>query len=205
MLRAGIVQLNSDWTDNFSTEARALYKWYRRGQEPLQGRSIGQLSVCDDATSTGALTGCSNAVPRITFGPDNSRQTNQLFTDTWGGQLVGRYTAGTHQVQALIDVTQNRTFNNFVQNSLGSYYFDSLADFRAGNANQLQFAAPIAGVSPAADFRYTTISLGLQDEWQVTDALSLTYGALHALRDGRAAGVQPVLQPALRLSQHQHL
>ena len=189
LLRAGIVQLNSDWTDNFSTEARALYKWYRRGQEPLQGRSIGQLSVCDDATSTGALTGCSNAVPRITFGPDNSRQTNQLFTDTWGGQLVGRYTAGTHQVQALIDVTQNRTFNNFVQNSLGSYYFDSLADFRAGNANQLQFAAPIAGVSPAADFRYTTISLGLQDEWQVTDALSLTYGARYTLY---AMGERPV-------------
>jgi len=189
LLRAGIVQLNSDWTDNFSTEARALYKWYRRGQEPLQGRSIGQFTVCDDATSVGSLTGCSNTVPRISFGPDNSRQTNQLFTDTWAGQLVGRYTAGTHQVQGLIDVAQNRSFNNFVQNSLGSYYFDSLADFRAGNANQLVFAAPIAGVSPVANFRYTTISLGLQDEWQVTEAFRLTYGARYTMY---AMGERPV-------------
>ena len=192
LLRAGIVQLNSDWTDNFSTEARAIYKWYRRGQEPLQGRSIGQIQVCDDATSVGSLTGCSNAVPRISFGPDISRQTNQLFTDTWSGQLVGRYTAGAHQVQALVDVAQNRTFNNFVQNSLGAYYFDSLADFRAGNANQLVFAAPISGVSAAADFRYTTISMGLQDEWQVTDALTLTYGARYTLY---AMGERPVYNP----------
>ncbi|WP_203308337.1 TonB-dependent receptor [Sphingomonas beigongshangi] len=196
LLRAGIVQLNSDWTDNFSTEARAIYKYYTRGQEPLQGRSIGQIQVCDDATSQGttgsALTGCSNAVPRITFGPDNFRQTNQLFTDTWGGQFVGRYTAGAHQVQALIDVAQNRTFNNFVPNSQGAYYFDSLADFRAGNANQLQFAAPIAGVSAAADFRYTTISLGMQDEWQVSDTLSLTYGARYTLY---AMGERPVYNP----------
>lgn len=192
LLRAGIVQLNSDWTDNFSTEARAIYKYNQRGQEPLNGRSIGQVQVCDDATSVGSTTACSNAVPRITFGPDNSRQTNQLFFDTWAGQLVGRYTAGTHQVQGLIDVTQNRTYNNFIQNSLGAYYFDSLADFQAGRANQLIYAAPIPGVSTAADFRYTQFTFGMQDEWQVTDALSLTYGARYSMY---AQGARPVYNP----------
>lgn len=196
LLRAGIVQLNSDWTDNFSTEARAIYKYNLRGQEPLNGRSIGQIQVCDDGVSQGTnaagLTGCSTGVPRISFGPDNSRQTNQLFFDTWEGQVVGRYTAGKHQVQGLIDVTQNRTYNNFVQNSLGSYYFDSVADFQAGRANQLTYAAPIPGVATAADFRYTQFTFGMQDEWQVTDDLSLTYGARYSMY---AQGARPVYNP----------
>ncbi|MBI0474122.1 TonB-dependent receptor [Sphingomonas sp. MA1305] len=192
LLKAGIVQLNSDWTDKFSTEARAIYKYNLRGQEPLLGRGIGQLGVCADATSSGSTTGCSTGVPRIYFGPDNSRQTNQLFFDTWEGSLLGRYTAGQHQIQALVDVTQNRTFNNFVQNSLGTYYFDSLADFQAGNANQLIYAAPIPGVSAAADFRYTQFTFGMQDEWQVTDTLAVTYGARYSMY---AQGERPVYNP----------
>ncbi len=201
LLRAGIVQLNSDWSDNFSTEARAIYKWYRRGQEPLGGRPYGQIQVCADPSSTlngagnpntSAATACTASIPRISFGPDNSRQTNQLFFDTWEGSLLGRYTAGRHEVQALVDVTQNRTFNNFVQNSLGAYYFDSLDDFRNRRANQLIYAAPIAGVSPAADFRYTQFTAGIQDEWQVTDDLSVTYGARLSMYD---MGAMPVLNP----------
>ena len=186
LLRAGIAQLNSDWTDSFSTEVRGIYKYNKRGQEPLGGRPNGQLQVCNDATSVGTTTGCSTGVPAITFGPDNSRQTNELFFDTWEGSLLARYRASGHQIQALFDVTENRTFNNFVQNSLGAYYFDSLADFQAGRANQLIYAAPIAGVSAAANFHYTQYTFGLQDQWQVTDSLQLTYGArysAYAMRD----------------------
>ena len=190
LLRAGIAQLNSDWTDNFSTEIRGIYKYNKRGQEPLLGRAVGQFGVCVDPVGTGSTTGCSTNVPRIYFGPDVSRQTNQLFFDTWEGSVLGRYTAGAHQVQALVDVTQNRTFNNFVQNSIGTYYFDSLADFGAGNANQLTYRAPIPGVSAAADFRYTQFTFGLQDEWQVTDTLAVTYGARYSMY---AMSERPVL------------
>lgn len=181
LLKAGIVQLNSDWTDRFSTEVRGIYKYNKRGQEPLAGRSIGQFQVCGDQTSVLTTTGCSTNTPQVSFGPDISRQTNELFFDTWEGSVLGRYTAGQHQVSALVDVTQNRTFNNFIQNSLGNFYFDSLADFRAGNANQLVYTATLPGVSAAADFRYTQITLGLQDEWQVTPTLAVTYGARYSL------------------------
>ena len=58
---------------------------------------------------------------------------------------LARYRAGSHELKALIDITQNRTFNNFVPNSLGSFYFDSLADFQAGRANSVQYAATIGG------------------------------------------------------------
>jgi len=184
LLRTGIVQLNSDWTDNLSTEARLIYSSTRRGQEPLGGRPNGQLQVCLDPTNNaGSLsrpsaTGCSTGVPSLTFGPDNFRQTNQLFFDTWEGSFLARYRAGDHEVKALVDITEKRTFNNFVPNSLGAFYFDSLADYQAGRANSLNYAATLDGSpnSAAADFHYTQYAFGLQDDWQITPALSVAYG-----------------------------
>lgn len=190
LLKAGIVQLNSDWTDSFSTEARVLYRWTRRGQEPFLGRPTGQFGVCSDATNnagggTANAFACSTGVPSIFFGPDNSRQTNQLFYDTWAGSLLARYKAGEHTVSGLFEITRNRTFNNFLQNSLGSWYFDSRADFQAGRANQLQYAAVIGGdpTGAAADFNYAAYTFGLQDVWDVTDALTVTYGARYTMYD----------------------
>jgi hypothetical protein len=188
LLRAGIVQLNSDWTDKISTEIRGIYKRNVRGQEPLQGRGSGQLQVCTDATSTGSATGCSTGVPRVTLGPDNFRQTNELNFDTYEGSFLGRIRAGDHEVKLLVDITRNHTFNNFVPNSLGSWYFDSLADYQAGRANQVQYAATIGGVvnGAAADFSYTQFAFGLQDDWKITPDLSISYGArmsLYAMRD----------------------
>ncbi|WP_174279208.1 TonB-dependent receptor [Sphingomonas bacterium] len=192
LLKAGIVQLNSDWTDQFSTEVRGLYKYSKRGQEPLLGRNTGQFGVCTDPTDTttpsGATqlaslaTGCSTGTPRIFFGPDNSRQTNQLFFDTWAGSFLARYRAGGHEVKLLAEITENRTFNNFVQNSLGSWYFDSLADYRLGRANQLIYAAEINGPgTAAANFHYTQYTFGFQDDWQATPDLLFTYGVRESL------------------------
>lgn len=178
LLRAGIAQFNSTWSSSLSTELRFSYKSYVRGQEPLGGRGNSQFQVCQDATSAGSATGCTTGVPRIFFGPDNFRQTNTLFTDTYNGSFLGRLSINNHELKLLAEFTRNRTFNNFVPNSLGSYYFDSLADFRAGNANQVQYAAVIVGgaTGAAANFRYDEISVGLQDDWRPAPGLTLTYG-----------------------------
>ena len=198
LLRAGIVQLNSDWTDNFSTEIRGIYKRTERGQEPLQGRPTGQFTVCTDPVSinmgSNSATGCGTGVPQVSFGPDNFRQTNQLNFDTYEGSILARYRAGRHEIEALVDVTRNHTFNNFVANSLGSFYFDSLADFQARRANRIDYAATIGGDpnGAAADFSYIQYALGLQDDWAVTDDLSLTYGARVSLYSQED---RPVLNP----------
>ncbi|WP_296674813.1 TonB-dependent receptor [Novosphingobium sp.] len=184
LLRAGIVQLNSDWTDRLSTEARMIYRWSRRGQEPLGGRPNGQFQVCTDPLdNTASTTACSNGTPRVFFGPDNFRQTNQLFYDTWAGSLLLRYRFDDQVIKFLFDVTENRTFNNFVPNSLGSWYFDSLDALQNGRANQVQYAAVI-GSDPngaAADFHYTQYTFGLQDEWNVTDDLTVTTGLRYSM------------------------
>lgn len=187
VLRAGIVQLNSDWTDNFSTEARLIYKATKRGQEPLT-RAYGQLQVCLDATSTGSTTGCTTGSPRVTFGPDNFRQTNTLFFDTWAGSFLTRLRLGNHELKFLAELEENRTTNNFVPNSLGSWYFDSLADYQNKRANSLSYAAVISGdpLGAAANFKYDKWGFGVQDDWQVNDTLQVTYGFrwdLYGMRD----------------------
>jgi hypothetical protein len=183
LLRAGIVQLNSDWTDNLSTEARALYRHTRVGQDSLLGTDGPQIRVCADATSTGSTTACSVGVPLVAFGPDNSRQANQLFYDTWGGSFLARYRAGQHEVRMFAEYNENRTYNLFLQNATGNYYFDSIADFQAGNASAYNLQVPINGdlASVTADFKYGQFTFGAEDDWRVTDRLSLTFGARYDL------------------------
>lgn len=184
LLRAGIVQLNSDWTDKLSTEIRGLYRYYTRGQTPLLGNNFAQFRVCNDAVSAVSLTQCTQGstgtlgTSSIAFGPDNSRQTNELFTDTWGGSFLLRYRDGGHDLKFLAEMNENRTFNNFLQNSAGNYYFDSLTDFRNRQADQLVYAVPLNGAAngAAANFHYDQWNFGIQDDWRVSNTLTVSYG-----------------------------
>ncbi len=187
LLRAGIAQLNSDWTDNFSTETRFLYKSNRNGQDSLLGNNFAQFSVCTAPTSvvsgTNLVSSCGTGVPQVIFGPDISRQANELFFDTWGGSVQARYVAAGHEIKILAEVNANRTFNYFLQRVNGAYYFDSIADFQNRSASQFDYANAVSLNSrdAAADFRYQQYTFGLQDTWDVTDTLQLTYGVRYDL------------------------
>jgi hypothetical protein len=207
LLRAGIAQLNSNWTDNFSTEARFLYKSYERGQTALLGTDFAQFAVCLDPTSAtipggGAnpqptiLNNCaptgsnpvSAATPRVFFGPDSSRQSNEFFTDTYAGSIVGRLNIGNHNLRLLAEYNQVRIFNLFLQNTTGNYYFDSLADFQARRASSVTFQRPSSGNvnDAAADFKYEQWTVGVQDDWAVTDRFNVYAGARFDLYGSRS-------------------
>ena len=191
LLRAGIAQLNSQWTDEFSTEARFLYKSYERGSFALGGTDFAQFSVCLDPTSVGTTNQCSPSVGgapaqgRIFFGPDISRQANVFNTDTYNGSLLARYQHGNHDLRVFAEYSETKIFNLFLQNATGNYYFDSVADFEAGNANSVTFQAPASGNvnDAAASFKYRQYTFGIQDDWQITPNLSLAYGARYDLFD----------------------
>jgi hypothetical protein len=190
LLRAGIAQLNSDWTDNFSTETRFLYKSNKVGQDSLLGTNFAQFAVCTAPTSinngsasTNSASSCGTGVPQIIFGPDISRQANQLFFDTWGGSIQARYTAEGHEIKLLAEVNANRTYNYFLQRVNGAYYFDSIADFQNRSASQFDYsnAVSLTPTDAAADFKYQQYTFGLQDTWDITNTLQLTYGARYDL------------------------
>ncbi|OYY89892.1 MAG: TonB-dependent receptor [Sphingomonas sp. 28-66-16] len=187
LLRTGIVQLNSDWSDRFSTEARFSYKAYTRGQDPELGRGFAQFIVCTAPTSVNSgsdrTTSCGTGNPTVAFGPDISRQTNALFTDTYDGSFLARFKAGQHDFKALFQYVENRTTNAFLQRSAGAYYFDSIADLQNRTASQFDYANALT-LNPddtTASFKYGTWSIGLQDDWQIMPNLRLTYGARYDL------------------------
>ncbi len=190
LLRAGIAQLNSDWSDKFSTEARFLYKSNLVSQLPLNGLGFAQFRVCTDPTSINAtvngvvnsITNCGNA-PTIYFGPDNSRQANELFFDTWGGSVQARYNATGHDIKILAEYNRNRTTNYFLQNTAGAYYFDSLADFQNRNAASLSYnnAVSLRTRDVTSDFVYDQWTFGGQDTWSISDRLDFTYGIRYDL------------------------
>lgn len=181
---SGTIELNSQWSDRFSTQLRASYRDYNRGQDPLGGTENAQFVVCLDAASTGSATSCSTGVPRLFFGPDIFRHANVLNTENLAIDFTARLDAGDHQFKLTAGYTDVHTFNLFQRRALGDLYFDSIADFQARRANQLQLRGSVPSLNPidaAADFSSQQITVGLQDDWQVTDTLLLNIGVRYDL------------------------
>jgi hypothetical protein len=204
-LHTGVAQLNSDWSDSFSTEVRGFYKNYTRIQDPLLGRGFAQFRVCTNPTSTVATPGvtvsptaCENNAGTVTFGPDSSRQTNQLKTETWGGLVQARLNLNDHDLRVFTEIQSVSIFNSFLQNSSGSYYFDSIADFQNRTAGSIAYGNAVVAnnglpaLDPnaaAAQFGYQSYTFGVMDSWKVTPTLNLSYGArydLYAMDDNPA-------------------
>ncbi|OYU14368.1 MAG: TonB-dependent receptor [Alphaproteobacteria bacterium PA4] len=178
----GVFQLNDQWSDNFSTQLRVSYNDYVRLQVPFGDRSFGQFQVClnpNPNVSTGSTSpACPVGTRRIQFGPDVSRQANELSAKTLGIEFQAQLKMNNHTVKFIAE-RRAQDFNNlFAQNVSGNFRFDSLADLNAGRANQLIYAAPIRGGIDTARalFANNVYTVGLQDVWDVTDTLSLTAG-----------------------------
>nr|WP_298196809.1 TonB-dependent receptor [Novosphingobium sp.] len=204
-LHTGVFQLNSEWSDELSTEFRAFYKDYVRGQDPYLGRGFAQFQVCTAPTSdrpANAVAGstlsinCPTGNSIVSFGPDVSRQTNALNVKSWGGLFQLRYKHEDHDLKIFAEYANTSTFNSFLQRSAGDYYFDSIADFQAGNAQRLRYGNAIPTLVPenaAASFRYVGLTFGIQDTWRVSDKLTVNYGGRYDLFGGDSrAALSPV-------------
>lgn len=197
-LHTGVFQLNSEWTDDFSTEVRAFYKDYKRGQDPVMGRGFAQFQVCTAPTSDranpgsagdGASTSCQPGFGTVSFGPDISRQSNALTSRTYGGMVQARLTKNDHDLRVFFDYQDTKIFNLFLQRTAGDYYFDSLADFAAGNAQRMRYQNAVPSLDPddaAARFGYQTYTFGVQDTWRINEMLTLAYGARYDLFGGNS-------------------
>ncbi len=185
-VNSGVFQLNSSWTDTFSTEFRASYRDYNRDQTPFGGRTFPQFEVCLDPTSI--TSGSSNfttcSTPRVFFGPDVSRQSNDLNTDNLSVDFTARQEFGNHIVKLTAGYTEIDTFNLFLQRSLGDFYFDSVSDFQNRTASRLRLGGAVPSLDPndaAASFKSRNYTFGIQDDWEVVDGLDLTLGLRYDL------------------------
>lgn len=188
-----ILQLNSKWNNRLSTEARASYRGYQRGQLPPEGQGFANFTICTDPVSVGATFSCSSGQPSISFGPDQFRQANVLKTTDWAGELIANYRLyDDHLVKFGYQFKNIHVFNLFLQQAHGVYYFDSIQDFANGTAEQLSFGNSLTGTATdaAARFSYSVHTLLAQDTWDVRRGLTVNYGLRY---DMYASDVQPTL------------
>ena len=191
-VNSGTFELNSTWSDTFSTTGRVSYRDYNREQSPF-GAPFPQVTVCTDATSAGSATSCGGT--SLVFGPDISRQTNALNTENLSADFTARVELGDSSLRLMAGYTRVHVRNVFLQRTAGDFYFDSLNDFTAGNANRLRYANAVPSNNPdnaAASFATTNWTFGLQDDYQITDNLSFTAGLRYDLFDN---DVLPPLNP----------
>lgn len=178
-------QLNSQWTQDFSTELRVSYKETETTQIPLGGLSVGQVTV-NVADLPGVTTG--SGTPQIQFGADNFRHDNYLYSENTNAELIARYHLGNHDFLAGARTEKREFLNVFVAQSLGTWTFDSYANFLAGNASRLDLKGavdPNGGTVPATfgtarngavSFGYNLNSAYIEDTYTATEDLRLTGG-----------------------------
>jgi hypothetical protein len=183
----GVLQLNNEWAEGFSTQARVSYHDYKRLQVPFNGREFGQFVVCGsetrDATTQAALINCPTGQARVQFGPDISRQANELFVKTLGIELQARIQGGGHDVKFIAERRGQDIDNLFAQRVSGDWFFDTIADLEAQRANRVDIAAPIRGDidTTRALFENNVFTFGVQDTWDILDDVTLIYGARYDL------------------------
>lgn len=193
----GMVQSNNQWSDSFSTQLRVSYADYLRLQVPVGGnRDFGQFQVCLDPVNPappapgGAVNGsaplvCSPGQERLQFGPDVSRQANELDSQTLTIEFAATLNLNNHTVKFIAERRRQDVRNLFAQRVSGAWLFDSVADYEAQRANELDFAVPLLGGidTVTADFQNNSWTFGIMDTIDVTDNLTVVAGMRYDLFD----------------------
>jgi len=180
--------LFSDWSDNFSTEFRANYIDVDNRQESIGGNDFGEFRVTvDSPTGRGDVD--------VYLGGDDSRQSNDLNYTVL--QLFGRasYSMGDHSFTFGGEYSELDIFNLFVQHTETEIRFNSVDDFRNGIASQIEYNnSPTQNPDDAAaNWGYSLNTLYAQDEWAVSDALTVILGARY---DWYSSDDKPTENPA---------
>ncbi len=181
-------QVNSDWTDAFSTEVRISQKEYEVAQTSLGGAGFASFEICSTPTSATAFSAsstCAAGEGQVLLGPDSSRQANQLRTRTDAYRIKGSYELGDHNIEGGYELSRVKVFNLFQQGAVGEYYFNSIADLQNRNASRAFFAGGAADgngdgainvFDSAAEYQYNSNTAFLEDTWNVTDKLRVGLG-----------------------------
>ncbi|MEM1403119.1 MAG: TonB-dependent receptor [Pseudomonadota bacterium] len=164
-LTSMIGSLYSDWTDNFSTEIRIARTDVDFLQQPRAGNEFGEIRVeLDDVD--------------VYLGGDDSRHANEL--DYTIDQFVfrGRYQLGSHTITGGYEREEYDIFNLFYQHVDTEIRFDGIENFRNGLADRVYYGNALSNNQDdiAESFSYAINYFYLQDEWQVNDKLTVTYG-----------------------------
>jgi len=167
-LNSFAASLNSDWSDNFSTEVRIGHTELENRQTSLDAASeFGEVQIRHGGTT-------------IFLGPDDSRQSNEMNWETTTFKLSGSYYLDEHTITAGYEYESLTAFNLFMQHSVGEYRFGSIDDYENGLADRVYYNNS-AGTNVPSDasqeFTYGLHTFYIQDEYTLSDIdMTITVG-----------------------------
>jgi outer membrane receptor protein involved in Fe transport len=173
-------QLFSDWTDEFKTELKIGYKKQTAEPTPRGKIPFAEMQV---RTAAGGM---------VAFGPDRFRHYNGLNNEAWNYKIKGDYLIGDHTVTAGFEREEVDIFNAFLQDSYGTYYFNSIADFQARNAAALVYQNAVSGniTDASATFDSNINAFYIQDSWEVNPDLTVVGGVRY---EKYSSSARPIL------------
>lgn len=156
----------SDWTDQFSTEIRLQSIELDNRQISIGGTDFGEIRV-------------ELADVDVYLGGDDSRQSNDLNYTNDNIVLRGNYLfENGHNLTFGYERADLDVFNLFVQHTETEIRFDGIDNFRNGFADAIYYNnAPSNNPDDAAaDWGYSIDTFYIQDEFNLSDTLTITAG-----------------------------
>jgi len=159
-LKSFVASLHSDWTDNFSTSISYGQMDLDNRQQSLDSESgFGEVQIRHGGST-------------IFLGPDDSRQTNDLYWDNQTFKISGNYYLDDHTITAGYEYETLTAFNLFMQHTDGEFRFKSIEDYEAGLADRIYYNNSAGTNIPedaSQEFTYDVHTFYLQDEYTFTD------------------------------------
>ncbi len=167
--------LFSDWSENFSTEAKVSFRDYSAVRTPLA--NLPAISVRIGSNF-------------LNLGTEENTHANILKTETWNAFFAGNFFLGDHTLKVGFDYEDNDIYNLFGRRTNGVYQFNCIntvtnalgagcaQSFESGVSSRYQLFYPQGGNlnNMAAIWGIKNIGLFAQDTWAVNDNLTLTFG-----------------------------
>lgn len=170
-VKTSVIQLFSDWNENFSTE----FKVGRRTYDSLSNvySKLPQIIIGGGAGNSAV------APPYLNAGADEFRHGNDISTKTTNAYGAANWYLGDHTLKFGFDWESNDIYNLYAQNIWGTYGFANLDDFRNGHYWVYDLNAPVPGKgmdSVAMQYKHRNTGLFVQDTWAVNYNLNLMFG-----------------------------
>lgn len=163
------LKIYSDWTADFSSQFSLTYQDNTTKQVPGT-QAFGDVQIYPNYAADRNTS--------ISFGADSSRHANDLSKETSILSWDGDYLQGDHKISFGYNFKRVKAYNEFVQHSMGTYVFRSLADFEAQRAYSFRYQnAPSLNTRDAAvSFKRDEHALYVHDEWAISENLVLDLG-----------------------------
>ncbi len=158
--------LNSRFTNDLSNQLLVTYSKL----DDVRGTNSSEFPFVD------ILDG--NGTNYISFGEELFTYNNAVHNSVWNAKDDVTWYLGSHKLLGGISFEHQMADNSYMRNGSGYYRYKTLDDFLNGGTPEI--VALTYGYNgeqnPTARVQYSKVGIYLQDEWQATRNLKLTYG-----------------------------